>query len=148
MMVGTPAPSARTQAREAFFLTFANAVRSRFPDVPLMVTGGFRTRGGMAAAIRAGDCDLIGLGRPTVLDPRLPRNIIFNPDKGDSDRLYTVRWDNTWSSWMGRLMGSRSVGAGLETVSIYTPFLFFSLRPVTFSKKETAADLFAPPGLV
>ncbi|KAK8069733.1 hypothetical protein PG994_006349 [Apiospora phragmitis] len=39
--------SERTKAREAFFLEFASAVRSEIGgDVPLMVTGGFRSRGG------------------------------------------------------------------------------------------------------
>ena len=114
MMADTPAPSARTQAREAFFLTFAKAVRSRFPDVHLMVTGGFRSRGGMAEAVQDGACDLIGLGRPSVMDPALPKNTIFNSEKGDSERLYTATMR---TGWLNYLLGSRAVGAGIETVS-------------------------------
>ncbi|KAF4953758.1 hypothetical protein FGADI_5751 [Fusarium gaditjirri] len=35
---------ASTKSREAFFIYFANAIRSEFPDVPIMLTGGFRIR--------------------------------------------------------------------------------------------------------
>lgn len=114
MMADTPAPSARTQAREAFFLTFAKAVRSRFPDAHLMVTGGFRSRGGMTEAVQEGACDLIGLGRPSVMDPALPKNTIFNSEKSDSERLYTATMR---TGWLDYLLGSRAVGAGIETVS-------------------------------
>ncbi|RMZ81696.1 hypothetical protein DV737_g2399, partial [Chaetothyriales sp. CBS 132003] len=67
MMMGkesgtTPVKSARTAAREAFFLDFAHAVRESFPHVPLLVTGGFRTRQGMEQALQDGGCDFIGLG--------------------------------------------------------------------------------------
>ncbi|KAL6860232.1 hypothetical protein ACO1O0_004258 [Amphichorda felina] len=113
MMADTPAPSARTQAREAFFLTFAKAVRSRFPDAHLMVTGGFRSRGGMTEAVQEGACDLIGLGRPSVMDPALPKNTIFNSEKSDSERLYTATMR---TGWLDYLLGSRAVGAGIETI--------------------------------
>lgn len=32
------------------------------------MTGGFRTEAGMAEAIESGDCDAVGIARPTVLD--------------------------------------------------------------------------------
>ncbi|KAJ2967109.1 hypothetical protein NQ176_g9828 [Zarea fungicola] len=57
------AKSASTLAREAFFLDFALAIRSHFPGVPLILTGGFRTRAGMEAALREGACDIVGIGR-------------------------------------------------------------------------------------
>ena len=41
-------------------------------DMPLMVTGGFRTRAGMNAALEAGEADLIGLGRPLCVDVDAP----------------------------------------------------------------------------
>lgn len=66
---------ASTQAREAYFLEFAEKVRAQV-DVPLMVTGGFRTHDGMATAIEGGATDLIGLGRPLAVDPDFPRRIL------------------------------------------------------------------------
>ncbi len=68
---------ASTLAREAYFLEFAEKVRE-LTDVPLMVTGGFRTeRGGMAQAIDSGATDLVGgLARPLVVEPDLPARIM------------------------------------------------------------------------
>jgi hypothetical protein len=36
-------------------------------DVPLAVTGGSRSRAAIDEALRAGDCDVVGLARPTVM---------------------------------------------------------------------------------
>jgi 2,4-dienoyl-CoA reductase-like NADH-dependent reductase (Old Yellow Enzyme family) len=55
------APS--TAAREAYFVDFAQAMQQHV-SVPLMVTGGFRTRAAMEQALEIGAADVIGLGRP------------------------------------------------------------------------------------
>ncbi|WP_375542243.1 alpha/beta fold hydrolase [Paraburkholderia sp. CNPSo 3274] len=56
---------ASTAAREAYFLEFAEEVRKRI-QVPLMVTGGFRTADGMNAALRSGSLDVVGEGISAV----------------------------------------------------------------------------------
>lgn len=61
--------SERTIAREAYFLEYARTVREVAGGVPLAVTGGFRSRSAMESAVASGDCDLIGLGRPTATTP-------------------------------------------------------------------------------
>lgn len=66
-MSGSAAASTRT--REAYFLEYARAVRSLAGDVPLAVTGGFRTHAAMTEAVASGDCELVGLGRPTATMP-------------------------------------------------------------------------------
>ena len=63
-MSGSAASS--TRAREAYFLDYARSVRDAAGAVPIAVTGGFRTRSGMQDALTAGDCDLVGIARPTV----------------------------------------------------------------------------------
>ncbi|RJS46791.1 NADH:flavin oxidoreductase/NADH oxidase family protein [Nocardioides cavernaquae] len=63
-MSGSESPS--TRAREAYFLDYARSVRREAGTVPLAVTGGFRTRAGMEEALAAGDCEVVGIGRPTV----------------------------------------------------------------------------------
>ncbi|OZE22868.1 NADH:flavin oxidoreductase [Rhodococcus sp. 05-2254-6] len=63
-MMGSAAAS--TRAREAYFLEYAGTVRELAKAVPLAVTGGFRTRTAMTAAVESGECDIIGLGRPTA----------------------------------------------------------------------------------
>jgi 2,4-dienoyl-CoA reductase-like NADH-dependent reductase (Old Yellow Enzyme family) len=59
---------ASTQAREAYFIAFAERVRT-VTRVPLMVTGGFRTHAAMAAAIDGGATDFVGLARLLAIEP-------------------------------------------------------------------------------
>jgi len=65
---------ASTRAREAYFLDYAGSVR-RVARMPLMVTGGFRSRAAMESALDA-DCDLIGIGRPLCWMPDFPRRLL------------------------------------------------------------------------
>ncbi|KAH7124734.1 putative FMN binding oxidoreductase [Dactylonectria macrodidyma] len=117
MQPNMPPPSARTHAREAFFLSFAKAIREHFSDVPLIVTGGFRSRVGMASAVQEGDCDLIGLARPAVLNPELPKNKIFNAEVHEAEKLYT---ENLEKPLLERLIGNRVAGAGAESANATT----------------------------
>ncbi|MEW6168215.1 MAG: NADH:flavin oxidoreductase/NADH oxidase family protein [Pseudomonadota bacterium] len=64
-----------TIAREAYFLDYAAKIRT-VAKMPLMVTGGFRTRSGMEAALQEGACDVIGLGRPLCTDPDFPKRLL------------------------------------------------------------------------
>lgn len=64
-----------TIKREAYFLEYAEAVRAR-AAMPLMLTGGLRTRRAMDDALAGGAIDLVGLGRPTCLDPDVARKLI------------------------------------------------------------------------
>jgi len=65
---------ASTRAREAYFLDYAEAIRA-VARMPLMVTGGFRSREAMEAALD-GACDVIGLGRPLCWQPDFPRRLL------------------------------------------------------------------------
>ena len=69
MAVGT------RSAREAYFLDYAERIRSSV-SVPLAVTGGFRTREGMVAAVGSGACDMVGLARVLAIDPDAPRKLL------------------------------------------------------------------------
>ncbi|WP_149359692.1 NADH:flavin oxidoreductase/NADH oxidase family protein [Lolliginicoccus suaedae] len=73
LMLGNP--KASTVAREAYFLDFARKVREQV-TIPIMLTGGFRTGSVMADAVTGGDIDVVGLGRPMVLEPDLPARIL------------------------------------------------------------------------
>ena len=70
-----PAQKESTRQREAYFLEFARRVREA-SSVPLIVTGGFRSRAGMEAALRSGHLDLIGLARPLAMLPDLPNQLL------------------------------------------------------------------------
>jgi len=64
-----------TRRREAYFLSFAEALRKRV-DIPLAVTGGFRTADAMAEAVRSGAVDVVGLARALALEPDLPGRVL------------------------------------------------------------------------
>lgn len=57
-----------TRKREAYFLSFVPKLRAAV-TVPVMVTGGFRTVDAMGEAISEDGVDMVGLGRPLVMDP-------------------------------------------------------------------------------
>lgn len=66
--VEQPGVAASTLAREAYFVDFAKAMHGQL-KVPLMVTGGFRTRAAMEEALQQGAAEVIGLGRPLCGQP-------------------------------------------------------------------------------
>ncbi|MBE0482018.1 MAG: NADH:flavin oxidoreductase/NADH oxidase family protein [Bacterioplanes sp.] len=68
-----------TRLREAYFLEFAEMLRTKV-KVPLMVTGGFRSKAAMEAAVASGACDLVGLGRPLCVEPDLVNQILSGND--------------------------------------------------------------------
>ncbi|WP_068076724.1 NADH:flavin oxidoreductase/NADH oxidase family protein [Novosphingobium lentum] len=74
---GSPQPERRasTVAREAYFVTFADRIRPH-TRVPLMVTGGFRSRAAMDAALVSGALDVVGLGRPFCADPAVATRLL------------------------------------------------------------------------
>lgn len=57
-----------TQKREAYFLEYAREVRKAV-TIPIMVTGGFRSRAAMEHAITRDGIDMIGLARPICVQP-------------------------------------------------------------------------------
>lgn len=76
-MMGRPvAASGSTQEREAYFLEYTRTVRDLAEQTPLAVTGGFRTRAGMADALASGACDMVGVGRPSAITPELAEGVI------------------------------------------------------------------------
>jgi 2,4-dienoyl-CoA reductase-like NADH-dependent reductase (Old Yellow Enzyme family) len=64
-----------TRAREAYFLEYAESVHG-VTTLPLMVTGGFRSRAAMDAALSAGTVDVIGIARPLCVETDLPRRLL------------------------------------------------------------------------
>jgi len=60
-----------TRKREAYFLEYADAIRTA-AKIPLMITGGFRGREVMEQAIANREIDMVGLARPFCTQPDLP----------------------------------------------------------------------------
>ena len=51
--------------------------------MPVMVTGGFRTRAAMVEALEKQEADVLGLGRPFIADPESPGRLL----SGQIDKL-------------------------------------------------------------
>ncbi|KMW59064.1 Oxidoreductase, FAD/FMN-binding [Candidatus Rhodobacter oscarellae] len=84
------APSSSDRAGSGpYFADFAGRARTR-TSVPLMVTGGFKTRQQAEATLASGKADLIGLARALVVDPDLPSKWI----KGAADAPRLPRFED------------------------------------------------------
>ncbi|MGK7295471.1 MAG: NADH:flavin oxidoreductase/NADH oxidase family protein [Candidatus Wenzhouxiangella sp. M2_3B_020] len=70
-----------TRAREAYFMGYAEKVIET-AEMPVMVTGGFRTKAAMEAALDEGVA-VIGIARPLCIAPDLPRKLLA----GEVDEL-------------------------------------------------------------
>lgn len=70
-----------TRAREAYFMGYAEEV-IKTAKMPLMVTGGFRTRNAMEAAVDEGVA-VIGIGRPLCIHPNAAGKLL----SGELDEL-------------------------------------------------------------
>ncbi len=104
-----------TRRREAYFLDFARRVRE-VCTMPLMVTGGFRSRAAMLEALEEGALDLIGMARPLAAEPDLPARLLA----GAAERS-TVVPRRTWPRGLDLVaeggwhtMQLRRMGRGLD----------------------------------
>ncbi|QRW26898.1 NADH:flavin oxidoreductase/NADH oxidase [Rhizoctonia solani] len=65
-----------TRKREAYFIEFSEKLRRQLTNTKVVLTGGFKTAGGMAQAIDDGACDFVGLARTTAAEPRIGASIL------------------------------------------------------------------------
>jgi 2,4-dienoyl-CoA reductase-like NADH-dependent reductase (Old Yellow Enzyme family) len=68
---------ASTKKREAYFLEYAEELKKQI-DVPIVVTGGFRSGSIMQDALERGRTDMIGLARPLAIEPDFPDRLLNN----------------------------------------------------------------------
>jgi 2,4-dienoyl-CoA reductase-like NADH-dependent reductase (Old Yellow Enzyme family) len=75
-----------SREREAYFLDYARRIRA-VTKLPLLLTGGMRTRATMERVLGEGAVDVIGLARPLTHAPELPRALL----DGSADAAPVVR---------------------------------------------------------
>ncbi len=132
--VGPPAEGGAAEevppgAKEAYFAGFARRARAAAAGVPVMLTGGIRTRAAMEALLEGGAVDLVGLARPIAVEPDLPRRLLAGDDGGPlpSYRLPTVAGMAGESEWyeaqLARLGGGRDVRRRLHPVRAASAFV-------------------------
>lgn len=88
-----PEKAASTLAREAYFMSFARELRARV-KMPIMLTGGLRTRAGMQGALDEG-VDVIGIARPLIIDLDAAQKLL----DGKTDTL--PKWEDELSGKKG-----------------------------------------------
>lgn len=69
----------------------------------------------MVAAIQNNSCDLIGLARPAVLAPSLPKTILLNEKVPDEDAKLPFK--SITAPWLIRWSGIKVLSSGAEPVS-------------------------------
>ncbi|MGB5703587.1 MAG: NADH:flavin oxidoreductase/NADH oxidase family protein [Polyangiales bacterium] len=70
-----------TRSNEVFFLDYAEKARA-LVDMPMMVTGGFRTRSIMEECVESGWLDVVGMARPFTNNTRVAQQLL----DGEIDR--------------------------------------------------------------
>ncbi|MBL6749074.1 MAG: NADH:flavin oxidoreductase/NADH oxidase family protein [Nevskia sp.] len=70
-----PKMKASTLAREGYFIEYAKRMRE-VTTMPLMITGGLRSRAAMEEALASGGMDVIGLGRPMCVDTDICKKLL------------------------------------------------------------------------
>jgi 2,4-dienoyl-CoA reductase-like NADH-dependent reductase (Old Yellow Enzyme family) len=74
-MVGSSSVRASSREREAYFLDYAQRIRT-VTRIPILLTGGMRSRAVMERALASGAVDVIGLARPMTHAPELPQQLL------------------------------------------------------------------------
>jgi 2,4-dienoyl-CoA reductase-like NADH-dependent reductase (Old Yellow Enzyme family) len=112
----------RTHEREAYFLEFAARMSGRTGDVPLAVTGGFRTLATMEKSVADGACDLVGLGRPSAPRPMSRPSCLAANASASSRATFTPAPGRCWRSFWGRASRrARSTRTGTPTSCTESP---------------------------
>jgi 2,4-dienoyl-CoA reductase-like NADH-dependent reductase (Old Yellow Enzyme family) len=105
-----PVRRASTAAREAYFFDFARAMRKEL-KMPIMLTGGFRSRAGMNAALKEG-VDIIGLARPVCVDQSCVKALLV----GEVNRL------DSWEASLKRETGLFSANSPIPLMGMLANF--------------------------
>ncbi|HYW02668.1 MAG TPA: NADH:flavin oxidoreductase/NADH oxidase family protein [Gammaproteobacteria bacterium] len=90
-------PRESTRRREAYFLEYAADIR-RIAAMPLMVTGGFRSRAAMDQALAGDELDVVGLARPMCVRTDVPARLL------DGSMQRAPAWENEvrlGRGWLG-----------------------------------------------
>ncbi|WP_108664872.1 NADH:flavin oxidoreductase/NADH oxidase family protein [Euzebya rosea] len=109
--------------KEAYFAGFARRARTVAGDMPLLLTGGLRTREAMESLVESGAVDAVGLGRPLAVDPELPTKLLDGAADGielpsySPPPLITAAGESEWyEAQIGRMGDGEDVDPSLNHV--------------------------------
>jgi len=92
----------RTEAREAYFAPLARKAREH-TDLPIILVGGFRSRGVMERVLAHGTADYVSLCRPLISEPDLPRQL----ELGLKEKSRCLSANNCWARKAGEGIGCK-----------------------------------------
>ena len=76
-----------TRMREAYFMDFARRVRQQ-SQLPLMITGGFRSLSFCEEVLQKNELDIIGFARPFLVESDFPKSFLSNSDSRVKDASF------------------------------------------------------------
>lgn len=132
-----------TQKREAYFMDYVEKAKL-ITDVPLILTGGFRTVSFMDEAVASNKLDMVGIARPFCVYPDLA-NDIFNgvresfPIKiqttgvGAIDQHMELIW---YEAQIWRLSGGKQPKPELGAWSVFFKYMKFLIQQVSRKSKR------------
>lgn len=144
---GSERRSDSTLAREAYFVEYARDIRAAV-KTPLCITGGFRSRSVMDEALSQSVLDVIGIARPTCVEPDAGRKLLADSNyrlpepeanlylfragfMGPSSSSSFIRLANTQAavSWFYRQIIALSQGRKVpDQASAFVAYLNYLLR--------------------
>jgi len=78
-----------TQRREAYFIDFAEKIRSQ-TSIPLMITGGIRSAAFCEEILQNNSVDIIGFGRPFMIEETFPQSLLTDPNATIHDPSFSI----------------------------------------------------------
>ncbi|NMP16101.1 NADH:flavin oxidoreductase/NADH oxidase family protein [Thalassotalea sp. Y01] len=129
-LMGVEATEVResTRRREAYFLEYAQAIKAN-AKVPLMITGGFRSREVMEQAVASGEIDMVGLARPLCTMPAVSAKLIEQSiDSVDDFETSLKIGDGFW--------GNNSPLALIKSMNSVGQVSFYYQQIIRLSKNE------------
>ena len=118
-----------TRKREAYFIEYAKRIKAA-ADIPLMVTGGFRSRSVMEEALSEGELDVVGLARPLCTQTDCPSKLVNQSiDRLDDYENQLVIGTGFW--------GQNSSSNLIKAVNSYGQVGFYYWQMILLSKGET-----------
>lgn len=140
-MISGRSQRASTAAREAYFMEFAEEFASEL-TIPLMLSGGFRSRAGMVAALESG-VDLIGLARPITHDPDFTRLLLAGSDECSLEHSHSIGNrtvdDLLNGSWHQQQLAR--LGRGKAVASKRAPLVALVIGVMVMLRDGVAAEL-------
>ncbi|KAL3595335.1 hypothetical protein FPOAC2_09661 [Fusarium poae] len=97
---------------QPYFQTFSRLLKSHFPSMPIIVTGGFRDRSSIENALVSGDTDMVGIARPAAVNPHLAQSTILNQEVDDKSATFHHR--KVEAPWIVRQVGVTALNVHMD----------------------------------